>query len=98
MEGTAQDRTLFLEQLRAAHEFPGPYIFKLIGDNSPVLLDSALEVLRSMIPSAEPSVSRRESSKGRHQSITLELRVEDAETVLLVYEQFRKLQGVRVML
>jgi putative lipoic acid-binding regulatory protein len=98
MDEASQDRTLFLEQLRAAHSFPGPYLFKLIGDNTPVLLEAALAVLRAAVPGVEPSVQRRESSRGNHQSLTFELPVEDAETVVLVYERFRTLAGVRVML
>jgi putative lipoic acid-binding regulatory protein len=92
------ERQQFLETLRAAHDFPTRYEFKLIGDNAPQLMDGALAVMRAALPEEEAEVSRRLSGKGNHQSITLVLRVPDAETVHSIYAELRELPGIRVLL
>lgn len=92
------ERAKALETLRACHVFPGPYTFKLIGDNDGHLLDEALSILASQLPGTEPDVSRRESDKGNHQALTLTLEVPDAETVHSLYTSFKALPAVRMLL
>lgn len=92
------EREKFLETLRAVHQFPGPYTFKLIGDNDATLVESALEILKTELPDIEPTISRRESDKGNHQAVTMTLVVPDAETVHTLYSSFRKLPGMRMLL
>lgn len=89
----------FEERLDATHEFPGPFTFKLIGANTPAFLDAVLEVGRSEAAGGEPRVvSRRESSGARHQSITLEVQVAGSAHVIRLYERFKALEGMRIML
>lgn len=92
------EREKFLATLEAAHEFPGRYTFKVIGDNQERLLDEARAVLRRFLPEVEPEVSRRESGGGRHQSITFVAQVPDAVTVHDIYASLRALEGLKVLL
>ncbi|MBX2813131.1 MAG: DUF493 domain-containing protein [Myxococcales bacterium] len=94
----SEERERFLQTLNATHQFPANYTFKLIGDNQAQLLNSALETTRQILPAAKPQVSRKESDKGNHQSITLIIPVPDAETVYALYARFRKIAGVRMLL
>lgn len=92
------EREQFLETLRAAYEFPARYTFKLIGDNQQRLVDEALARVRVSLPETKPEVSRRESDNGNHQSITLVMLVPDPETVYDLYADFRKIQGMKMLL
>lgn len=94
----SSERERFLQTLEAAHEFPGPYTFKIIGDNGPTLMDSAMAVVRSSLPRATPEVSVRESGKGNHQSITVIVEVPNAEVVHDIYASLKTLPGLRMLL
>ena len=91
-------REQFLNTLKACHQFPGPYTFKIIGDNQPELLTSAIAAMTTLLPNAQPQITRRQSGGGNHQSITIILEVPSAETVYDIYEAFRALPGIRVLL
>ncbi|MEO1229985.1 MAG: DUF493 domain-containing protein [Myxococcota bacterium] len=93
-----EEKRRFIETLEAVHEFPGPYTFKLIGENAPTLLDGALEILKAELPDAEPEISRRESEKGKHVSVTMTVHVPSADMVHDLYVSFRGLPGMRVLL
>ena len=88
-----------LDALKQVHHFPGPYIFKVIGENSPEFLANVVQVTVWVLgPRTQPAVSVRHSSGGKHQSITLKVRVPTAEGVLDVYEGLGTLAGVRFLL
>lgn len=93
-----EEKQRFIETLEAVHEFPGRYTFKLIGHNAPALQEGALEILRAELPGAEPEISRRESEKGKHVSVTLTVEVPSADLVHDLYVSFRKLPGMKVLL
>lgn len=92
------DREKFVATLEATHEFPSRYMFKLIGDNEVRLLDEALAMVKAALPHAQPEISRRESGKGNHQAITMVVDVPSAEAVHDLYDAFRSLSGLRVLL
>lgn len=92
------DKQAFIDKLKAVHEFPGPYTFKIIGDNQPDLLHAVMDAVKARLPAANPEFSTRMSSGGRHQSITLILEVPDAESVSVLYAEFHALKGVRMLL
>ena len=92
------DDMSFLEKLRAAHQFPVEYTFKLIGDNTPTLVQCALIEVEKVLPGASPKISTRTSAKGNHQSLTLVVEVPNAETVQDLYQRFHALEVVRMML
>ncbi|HSI06852.1 MAG: YbeD family protein [Myxococcota bacterium] len=87
-----------LRVLNEGHTFPGPYMFKVIGDNTP---DFAARVIQAATViaglQAAPNVSVRESAGGKHQAITISIAVESAEKVLDIYAAFRAVAGVRMV-
>lgn len=91
-------REEFLEKLNAAHSFPARYTFKLIGANRETFEEDALRILKSEVPSAQPEVTQRLSSAGNHVSVTLVATIEDADTVIRLYERFHKLKGLAMLL
>lgn len=88
-----------LEMLKNAHTFPGPYIIKAIGENSP---DFVAHVVQAVIvvlgPTSTPEVQTRQSAQGKHQAVTMTLQVESAEQVLQLYEAVKKVKGLRFLL
>lgn len=88
-----------IDTLKQVHQFPGPFVFKVIGENSPEFLAHVVQVIVWVLgPRTHPAVSVRHSSGGKHQSITLKVRVPTAEGVLDVYEGLGTLAGVRFLL
>lgn len=93
------DRNALLDRLNKVHTFPGPYIFKVIGHNSPEFISRVVQAALNVLGrGASPSVSTRESSRGKHLSVTLSVKVEDAESVLELYSVLQTLEGVRFLL
>jgi putative lipoic acid-binding regulatory protein len=93
------DRQASLEVLRQVHQFPGPYIFKVIGENTPHFVARVVQVAVVVLgPTTVPDVSIRHSSGGKHQSITLTVHVTDAERVLDIYDLLTHVTGVRFLL
>lgn len=92
-------RENLLRMLNDGHEFPGEFMFKVIGANTPEFAASVLQAVVVIVgPEAAPDVSLRESAQGRHQSVTVRIRVDSAHVVLDVYEAFRSIAGVRYVL
>lgn len=93
------DRNEILERLNDVHSFPGDYMFKVIGDNTEEFVTRIVQASLNVLgPDAEPGVSTRESSGGKHVSVTLDVRVENAEMVLEVYDMLKKLDGIKFIL
>lgn len=87
-----------LRVLNDGHTFPGPYMFKVIGDNSPEFAARVLQAATVITgPLAAPDVTVRESAGGKHQAITISIDVESAEVVLDIYAAFRAVVGVRMV-
>jgi putative lipoic acid-binding regulatory protein len=87
--------------LKQCHSFPGPYVFKVIGDNTPRFAEAVLsEVSKELGEGIHQGTDfrTRESSGGKYLSITLKLEVESAEQVLRFYERFSKLTGLRSLM
>jgi hypothetical protein len=92
-------RSMLLDRLNEVHSFPGPYTFKVIGTNSDEFLESVVRVVNETLgDGTEPDVSTRESSGGKHLSVTVSVEVSDAESVLEVYAGFRELDAARFVL
>ena len=93
------DRAASLEVLKQVHQFPGPYVFKVIGENTPEFVARVVQVAVVVCgPRSRPNVSIRHSKGGKHQSITLTVKVDNAERVLDIYEGLQGLVGVRFLL
>lgn len=92
-------REEILDRLNDVHSFPGEYIFKVIGENSTAFVSRIVQAcINALGPNASPDVSTRESSGGRHVSVTLTVQVEDAEHVLRVYDMMARLDGIKFIL
>lgn len=94
-----QDRETSLDRLNQTHEFPGRFMFKIIGENSPELVAGVVQAAVTVLgPKVMPTVTTRESAHGRHQAITMVVDVQSAEGVLDVYAALRTVSGVRLLL
>ncbi len=92
------DRQTMHDRLIAVHSFPETYVFKVIGENTQDFIARVVQAATNAMGGAdELEVQTRESSAGRHISVTLLAEVQDAETVLDVYELLRVVQGVRFL-
>jgi putative lipoic acid-binding regulatory protein len=93
------DREETLEALNQIHEFPGRFMFKVIGENSPELIARVVQAAVTVLgPRVTPAITTRESAHGRHQAITMTVRVPSAEGVLDVYAALRGVAGVKLLL
>ena len=84
-----------IELLESIHQFPGPYMFKVIGrvDNGFVARVVAA-VREELAESVDPPFSVREAVGGRHVAVTLQPRLQSAHQVLAVYRRVRSLAGL----
>ena len=93
------DRASSLEALRQVHTFPGPFVFKVIGANTPEFVAEVVQAVVVVLgPKAAPEVRLRQSTGGRHQAVTLSVHVPSPEAVLEVYSCLQGLSGVRFLL
>lgn len=93
-----KDTAEFKEKLEAAHEFPCNYTFKLFGPNEAGFNDAALATAKRHLPDVKPQVSSRVSTKANHQCLTLELPVISAQQVIDLYEDFHRIDGLKMLL
>ena len=86
------------ERLTAVHSFPDTYIFKVIGVNTQDFVSRVVQAAVNAVGrEKELGVDTRESSAGRHVSVTLALEADDADVVLDTYELLRTVQGVEFL-
>lgn len=84
-----------IQLLEERHNFPGPYIFKVIGGVEDGFVGRAVVAVREALGAdSDPKFELRQTRSGRHVSITLEPEVESAEQVLEVYQSLSGLDGV----
>ena len=84
-----------IEKLEAAHTFPSPYTFRIIGLNLPNYESSILEALNHL---QVKKVSERYSENRKHLSLTLQINAERPQVVLETYEMLAKLPNVKYVL
>jgi len=77
-----------LDLLRAQHDFPGPFMFKVIYKAGPGVGDRVVAAVCEATGIAPPATAptTRQSGGGKFESMTLDLEVRSAEEVLTVYE------------
>jgi uncharacterized protein len=96
---TTQTKFPSLELLKSTHQFPGPYTFKVIGEHLNSFPERVIEpALRAGGENIQPRHTVRETDSGKHIAVTLEVRAENAETVLKIYEELVKLKGAILVL
>ena len=87
------------ERLEDVHSFPGVFTFKVIGENTSDFVSAVVDVVADTLgEDVDPDVATRESSGGKHVSVTLDVEVGDADAVIDVYEAFGELEQVRFVL
>jgi putative lipoic acid-binding regulatory protein len=84
-----------IELLEAGHVFPGPYMFKVIGRSENGFVGRTVAAVRDALAAeVDPPYTVRETSAGRHVSVTLEVEVRTAKDVLAVYRRVNRLTGL----
>ena len=88
-------REEMLSLLNATHEFPCPFVFKVIGQSSTAFVAKIVAIVRNVLELEEdPPFETRDTPNGEHTSITMEPEVNNAEVILEVYEQIQEVEGV----
>jgi hypothetical protein len=83
------------ELLEATHQFPGTYVFKVIGRNEDDFVDRVLAMVRATLGSEDdPPHQLKHTANGHHVSVTVEPWVESADDVLAIYAEIRLLSGL----
>jgi putative lipoic acid-binding regulatory protein len=84
-----------IQLLEATHEFPGRYMFKVIGRSDQGFAARVVAAVRDeLAEEADPPFRVRESAGGRHVAVTLTPMVQTAEQVLAVYRRVRGMAGL----
>ncbi len=87
-----------IELLENNHEFPGPYLFKVIGRVDNGFVARVVAAVRDeLAQEIDPPFKVRQSTGGKHISITLEPTVQTAHQVLAVYRRIRQTAGLEVL-
>ncbi len=88
-----------LELLNQTHQFPCAYVFKAIGKVEAGFAARVVAGVREELNhEADPPHRFRQSSSGKHVSVTLEPLVDSAEQVLAVYTRISNIDGLIVLL
>lgn len=88
-----------IELLEDTHQFPCPYMFKVIGKSERGFVARTVAVTRDELElEVDPPFSFRETAGGRHVAVTLELEMRDAQQVISVYRRLRQLEGLVLLL
>lgn len=84
-----------IELLESTHQFPGRYMFKIIGRTENAFAARAVAAVRDELAApTDPPFRLRQTAGGRHVSVTMEPWVETAQQVLAVYSRIQKLSGL----
>ena len=87
------------ELLESVHSFPGPYQIKVIGIATDDFVDRVVALTREHLVGPDDVEHRvRSTPGGRHVSITLELQLQTASQVRIIYESLGKLDGISMLL
>ncbi len=90
------NREQSIELLNATHDFPCPYMFKVIGLSDDGFVDRVVAAVREALEHYEetPPHTTRQTPHGKHVSVTLEPTLLSAEQVLLVYQRIGTVSGI----
>ena len=81
--------------LESTHDFPGKYMFKVVGWQRNDFVERVLNSARAVIGRAiEVQHSTRETSSGKHIAVTMEPFVDNSDQVLEIYENLKELDDV----
>jgi putative lipoic acid-binding regulatory protein len=93
------DELASVELLQETHEFPGPYMFKVIGRAEHGFEHRVVAAIRDQMGSeVDPPFRVRQTPGGRHIAVTVEPVMETAWQVLAVYGRLRETEGLVMIL
>jgi putative lipoic acid-binding regulatory protein len=88
-----------IDLLEKTHQFPGPYMFKVIGRVENGFAARVVAAVREeLAESVDPPFRCRESAGGRHVSVTLEPTVQTVQQVLAIYQRVQQIAGLVMLL
>jgi putative lipoic acid-binding regulatory protein len=94
----SMDQMPAISLLESTHQFPCPYMFKVIGKADNGFVARVVAAVREELAvDADPPYQLRQAAGGRHVAITLEPQVSTARQVLAVYQRIRKTDGLVLM-
>ena len=86
------------ELLESAHEFPGSYRIKAIGNSEGDFEARVVEaVVSELAGPSELDYSVRTTPGGRHVALTLDMTVQSAEQVRRIYLRVHEVQGLTLL-
>ncbi|MGH7202412.1 MAG: YbeD family protein [Planctomycetaceae bacterium] len=87
-----------VELLNSTHDFPCPYVFKVIGRTEQGFAARVVAAVREELGEYfDPPHRTRLTAGGRHVAVTIEPMVETAEQVQSVYRRLVQLAGLVMM-
>jgi putative lipoic acid-binding regulatory protein len=88
-----------VELLEKMHQFPGPYMFKVIGRVDNGFVARVVAAVRDELEATvDPPYKLRATAGGRHVAVTLEPTVQTGRQVLAVYRRVRSLTGLIMLM
>ena len=88
-----------IDLLNSTHDFPTTYTMKVIGRADDDFAARVVAAVREELDlSIEIPYRTRRTSGGRHVAVTLELKMQSAEQVLIVYQRLGETPGVVLLL
>lgn len=87
------------ETLEAAHQFPCPYTFKVIGVAGENFTDRIVSCVRDELRlKMDPPYTFRTTKNEKHVAITLEPECESAQQVIAIYSRISGMDGIVMLL
>jgi putative lipoic acid-binding regulatory protein len=88
-----------IDLLEKTHQFPGPYLFKVIGRVENGFMARVVAAVRQELAvTTDPPYTFREAVGGRHIAVTLEPTVQSVHQVLAIYRRLRRTDGLVMLL
>jgi uncharacterized protein len=88
-----------IKLLEATHQFPGKFMFKVIGRADNGFAARVVAAVRDeLAESADPPFRLRHTDGGRHVAVTLEPTLQTVHQVLAVYRRLRRIPGLVMLM
>lgn len=88
-----------IELLETTHQFPGRYVVKVIGKTDDDFVGRVVSAVQAAMSASIPPPHRiRETTGGRHVSITFEPVMKTPHEVLAVYQSISEITGLVMLL
>lgn len=87
------------ELLDATHQFPGKFLFKVIGRSDDEFAARVVATVREALShDFDPPYELRHTAGGRHVAVNIEPWVESSEQALVVYTRIREVSGLVMLM